>query len=122
MASYSLRIFNVIKQTRFIPRVYSSNILKLNSNHSRCLAPGKFLVMSRNLNIKKNNFFSAACQTRFLSSAATHPEVVENKNHSIIKDTERPTGTLDKHEFQAETRMLLDIVARSLYSENEVNE
>lgn len=27
---------------------------------------------------------------------------------------------VDKHEFQAETRMLLDIVARSLYSENEV--
>lgn len=26
----------------------------------------------------------------------------------------------DKHEFKAETRMLLDIVARSLYSENEV--
>lgn len=27
---------------------------------------------------------------------------------------------VDKHEFKAETRMLLDIVARSLYSENEV--
>lgn len=46
---------------------------------------------------------------------------MENKNHSTIKDTERPTGEVDKHEFQAETRMLLDIVARSLYSENEVN-
>lgn len=29
-------------------------------------------------------------------------------------------GEANKHEFQAETRMLLDIVARSLYSENEV--
>lgn len=29
-------------------------------------------------------------------------------------------GNSDKHEFKAETRMLLDIVARSLYSENEV--
>lgn len=29
-------------------------------------------------------------------------------------------GDADKHEFQAETRMLLDIVARSLYSEKEV--
>lgn len=27
---------------------------------------------------------------------------------------------VEKHEFKAETRMLLDIVARSLYSENEV--
>lgn len=29
-------------------------------------------------------------------------------------------GDSTKHEFQAETRMLLDIVARSLYSEKEV--
>ncbi|XP_030375156.1 heat shock protein 75 kDa, mitochondrial [Scaptodrosophila lebanonensis] len=29
-------------------------------------------------------------------------------------------GTVDKHEFQAETRQLLDIVARSLYSDHEV--
>lgn len=29
-------------------------------------------------------------------------------------------GPVDKHEFKAETRMLLDIVARSLYSESEV--
>ena len=30
------------------------------------------------------------------------------------------TGEYEKHEFQAETRKLLDIVARSLYSEKEV--
>jgi hypothetical protein len=30
-------------------------------------------------------------------------------------------GSSDKHEFQAETRMLLDIVAKSLYSEKEVS-
>lgn len=40
--------------------------------------------------------------------------------HSIIKDTEKAVGEGTKHEFQAETRMLLDIVARSLYSEKEV--
>lgn len=40
--------------------------------------------------------------------------------HSIIRDSEKPQGATDKHEFQAETRMLLDIVARSLYSEKEV--
>lgn len=37
-----------------------------------------------------------------------------------VRHTEKPLGSPDKHEFQAETRMLLDIVARSLYSENEV--
>ena len=31
-------------------------------------------------------------------------------------------GSSDKHEFQAETRMLLDIVAKSLYSEKEVSD
>lgn len=29
-------------------------------------------------------------------------------------------GSASKHEFQAETKQLLDIVARSLYSEKEV--
>lgn len=57
--------------------------------------------------------------TRFLSTdAAAKPE--NEDYHSIIKDTETPTGEAVKHEFQAETRMLLDIVARSLYSEKEV--
>lgn len=45
---------------------------------------------------------------------------VAAEEHSIKRDAEKPIGQTDKHEFQAETRMLLDIVARSLYSENEV--
>lgn len=41
--------------------------------------------------------------------------------HSTAKFEKKKTGgDVDKHEFQAETRMLLDIVARSLYSESEV--
>jgi len=36
------------------------------------------------------------------------------------KATERATGPAHRHEFQAETRKLLDIVARSLYTEREV--
>ncbi|XP_058832638.1 heat shock protein 75 kDa, mitochondrial [Topomyia yanbarensis] len=40
--------------------------------------------------------------------------------HSIIRDSEKTVGPSDTHEFQAETRMLLDIVARSLYSDKEV--
>jgi len=43
-----------------------------------------------------------------------------NEYHTIIKDEEKATGDADKHEFQAETRMLLDIVAKSLYSESEI--
>ncbi|XP_074651114.1 heat shock protein 75 kDa, mitochondrial-like [Tubulanus polymorphus] len=44
----------------------------------------------------------------------------EEEYHSIIKDSEKAKGPADKHEFQAETKKLLDIVARSLYSEKEV--
>lgn len=40
--------------------------------------------------------------------------------HTIIKDGQKVTGEGETLEFQAETRMLLDIVARSLYSEKEV--
>lgn len=43
----------------------------------------------------------------------------ENSSSSIPK-TEQVTGETEKREFQAETRMLLDIVAKSLYSDKEV--
>lgn len=46
-------------------------------------------------------------QGRCFSSASTEQASSSHRN-------------VDKHEFKAETRMLLDIVARSLYSENEV--
>ncbi|XP_056468420.1 heat shock protein 75 kDa, mitochondrial [Gadus chalcogrammus] len=44
----------------------------------------------------------------------------EEPLHTIINDTENVKGDFSKHEFQAETKKLLDIVARSLYSEKEV--
>ena len=57
---------------------------------------------------------------RHYSNQPEEAEDVKSKHHNIIRSTEKPVGSSDKHEFQAETRMLLDIVARSLYSENEV--
>ncbi|XP_074136089.1 heat shock protein 75 kDa, mitochondrial isoform X1 [Sminthopsis crassicaudata] len=44
----------------------------------------------------------------------------EEPLHTIIGSTETVQGSVSKHEFQAETKKLLDIVARSLYSEKEV--
>ncbi|XP_004630720.1 heat shock protein 75 kDa, mitochondrial [Octodon degus] len=44
----------------------------------------------------------------------------EEPLHSIISSTEAVQGSISKHEFQAETKKLLDIVACSLYSEKEV--
>jgi TNF receptor-associated protein 1 len=56
--------------------------------------------------------------SRLLSVEAETQE--EEEYHNIIKDNERGKGPADKHEFKAETRKLLDIVAKSLYSEKEV--
>ncbi|KAJ8958321.1 hypothetical protein NQ318_017467 [Aromia moschata] len=57
---------------------------------------------------------------RFIRPVSTESSPQESDHHTIIKNTETPIGESTKHEFQAETRMLLDIVARSLYSDKEV--
>ncbi|XP_022086790.1 heat shock protein 75 kDa, mitochondrial-like isoform X2 [Acanthaster planci] len=57
---------------------------------------------------------------RLCSETSDQPAEEAEQLHSIIQDSETVTGTPENHEFQAETRMLLDIVAKSLYSENEV--
>ncbi|EDS35400.1 heat shock protein [Culex quinquefasciatus] len=65
-----------------------------------------------------------AFPTTFRPIRAFSTEAVSDEKpsgyHSIIRDSEKAVGESDKHEFQAETRMLLDIVARSLYSDKEV--
>lgn len=57
-------------------------------------------------------------------AASSDSEELEGKNVIDAESTdvskERPTGEAHKYEFQAETRKLLDIVAKSLYSEKEV--
>ncbi|XP_010212849.1 PREDICTED: heat shock protein 75 kDa, mitochondrial, partial [Tinamus guttatus] len=55
-----------------------------------------------------------------LYSTQTAESKEEEPLHTIISDTENVKGAASKHEFQAETKKLLDIVARSLYSEKEV--
>ncbi|RXM33748.1 Heat shock protein 75 kDa, mitochondrial [Acipenser ruthenus] len=60
----------------------------------------------------------------FVARQAYSTQSAETKEeeplHTIISDTENIEGSFSKHEFQAETKKLLDIVARSLYSEKEV--
>uniref|UniRef100_A0A8C3RKS6 Heat shock protein 75 kDa, mitochondrial n=1 Tax=Chelydra serpentina TaxID=8475 RepID=A0A8C3RKS6_CHESE len=60
----------------------------------------------------------------FLAGQKYSTQAAENKEeeplHTIINNTENVKGEASKHEFQAETKKLLDIVARSLYSEKEV--
>ncbi|XP_012587128.1 PREDICTED: heat shock protein 75 kDa, mitochondrial [Condylura cristata] len=54
----------------------------------------------------------------FSSQAAEDPK--EAPRRPLVSSTEAVQGSASKHEFQAETKKLLDIVARSLYSEKEV--
>ncbi|XP_075035515.1 heat shock protein 75 kDa, mitochondrial [Mixophyes fleayi] len=65
------------------------------------------------------------CNLSITSCRRYTTQTVENKEeeppiHTIISDSETVQGSASKHEFQAETKKLLDIVARSLYSEKEV--
>ncbi|XP_072337497.1 heat shock protein 75 kDa, mitochondrial [Scyliorhinus torazame] len=53
-------------------------------------------------------------------STQTAQSQEEESLHNIITDSENVEGSFSKYEFQAETKKLLDIVARSLYSEKEV--
>ncbi|MEQ2306136.1 TNF receptor-associated protein 1, mitochondrial [Ameca splendens] len=59
-------------------------------------------------------------QQSHYSTQEVEKEPEEEPLHTIISDTESVQGCSSKHEFQAETKKLLDIVARSLYSEKEV--
>jgi len=62
---------------------------------------------------------SAAADAPIEASAEPAADEVDDY-HSLIKDTERSRGAADLGEFKAETRQLLDIVAKSLYSNREV--
>nr|XP_022908396.1 heat shock protein 75 kDa, mitochondrial [Onthophagus taurus] len=92
------------------------------SRFQRLLRLGRTLTLSQtnrrvlNQNVLKHASPQANLIARlFSANAEPNPE-----HHSIIKDTEKTIGSSSTHEFQAETRMLLDIVAQSLYSEKEV--
>ena len=63
--------------------------------------------------------FGTTVKRNQTENAATEAET-EQPLHNIIKDSEKAVGEVEKREFQAETRMLLDIVAKSLYSESEI--
>ncbi|NWX19207.1 TRAP1 protein, partial [Aegotheles bennettii] len=73
-------------------------------------------------NVPATSVFAArAYSTQTAENKEEHKEEPkEEPLHTIISDTENVKGAASKHEFQAETKKLLDIVARSLYSEKEV--
>ncbi|TKC34884.1 hypothetical protein EI555_012309 [Monodon monoceros] len=67
----------------------------------------------------RRSLASSSHNGRLFSSQATE-ERQEEPLHSLSSSSETVQGSVSKHELQAETKKLLDIVARSLYSEKEV--
>ncbi|KAG5333465.1 TRAP1 protein, partial [Acromyrmex heyeri] len=85
---------------------------------------GRSLSRLLNRNLQEKSVYSQ-CQRlpvsyNYARHLSSQPEVQTTEYHNIIKDTEKAIGESAKHEFQSETQMLLQIVAKSLYSDKEV--
>uniref|UniRef100_A0A2A4K4C1 Heat shock protein 75 kDa, mitochondrial n=1 Tax=Heliothis virescens TaxID=7102 RepID=A0A2A4K4C1_HELVI len=68
----------------------------------------------------QNGLFLPSSQSSRYYGVATEEVQKDTKSSPVNESKEILKGQSEKKEFQAETRMLLDIVARSLYSDKEV--
>jgi len=99
-----------IPQIRSINSIITSFNVKDNSQRY----PQKFIPFNK-LKISQTRWFSSDEKEIPTSSTPPPPPPEE-----ILQNKETIIGPPDKKEFQTETRKLLDIVARSLYTEKEV--
>lgn len=95
-------------------------------NHSATnLTPAECKFNKQTL-VKYNNFVATNKYfhtSSVFSSAPITEESSTNETDAVKKEetpSEKSVGPVHKHEFMAETKQLLNIVAKSLYSENEV--
>jgi TNF receptor-associated protein 1 len=69
-----------------------------------------------------NNFHSKRFFSTEQNEAIKEAEVTKEEEVKAVPQTsEKTVGTAKKHEFQAETKKILDIVVRSLYTDREVS-
>ncbi|XP_012945462.1 heat shock protein 75 kDa, mitochondrial [Aplysia californica] len=115
-ASQLLRLTRSSSFVRYVP-IYQATKAQFSTSRSQPAPLHASVLRAGTPRIPQRPILLAS--SRFLSTEATSEEV-DDDYHTIIKDTERGKGPSDTHEFQAETRQLLDIVAKSLYSEKEV--
>ncbi|CAH1776355.1 unnamed protein product, partial [Owenia fusiformis] len=105
----SCRLLYDVRETQYSPRVvpvHSTQNGHLSWSQMRHFTQWRHLLAAE----------STTDGTTDTEAPPSEPE----EYHSIITNTERAKGAAEKQEFQAETRKLLDIVAKSLYSEKEV--
>ncbi|XP_071862072.1 TNF receptor associated protein 1 isoform X1 [Bombus fervidus] len=99
--------------------MFTVHRLKFSIKFGKYLTRPLSLSCERRILRKQCQRFSGIAGTlarSYSSQAATQT----TETHNIIKDVEKPTEEGVKHKFQSETQMLLQIVAKSLYSNNEV--
>ena len=115
------------KSTSTSANIHSSTqrLISNRSEYSFNGSQGNNSINNKKLQISKNEWerrlFSTTVNEQNVETEAsndTNKDVQEKK--STNKSTEVPKGEGVQHEFQADTRQLLDIVASSLYSEKEV--
>merc|ERR1712137_652905 len=70
--------------------------------------------------VEAEHFSSATEENPEVTKEVPEPEQTEAPLKDEMEQTEKVVGESSRHEFQAETRKLLDIVAKSLYTEKEI--
>ncbi|XP_061456145.1 heat shock protein 75 kDa, mitochondrial [Rhineura floridana] len=86
----------------------------------RPAAGPRAVVAHRSLSPLLPNLSWASRNSYSYSTQASQSDEETPPLHRLASNPERVPGSASRHEFQAETKELLDIVARSLYSEKEV--
>lgn len=96
---------------------FCNKTLQASSNHQ--IHNFKYFKETQSLQLKEQRLKFPGIQSfRMLSTEAQ--ATIDEEENNVISDKEKVIGEADHHEFQAETAELLNIVAKSLYSENEV--
>ena len=113
--SRACRVLRLISRNRKVVAYTSRGFSGLRAVDGQCLHCGDVKLVEGDHKRFEGNVIS-----RFVSSNSLPTESEEQDTVHIISDREAIQGSSVKHEFLAETKQLLDIVARSLYSEKEV--
>ncbi|CAB3224999.1 unnamed protein product [Arctia plantaginis] len=100
-------------------RLIAKRLLLNSINNAKCISTSqiapKNLIGSCLQTYQQSRYYSAATEEQKFN-----PEIAKNETEKKQAEKETVKGPTERREFQAETRMLLDIVARSLYSDKEV--
>ena len=125
------RLSGICRPSAYASSAFSSKVEKpieskllTQSCFEKLYSPTIEASVSRKLNNEFKRFSSTASGEKLEKDqtieATIVPDEISETKHDGLEQNEKPKGEGIQHEFQADTRQLLDIVASSLYSEKEV--